>query len=269
MRVWCQQASKHAMLLALPAHAHGAACVYVRASVILYACVRQGDGCPCSKVDNGALHGAARWLVGIVTPATKATVGRPTSRTDMKTGPKVHETAQDKHQSWAGIDTNSPAVKKRTDRTAEPRRRRTAAALVAGRRHKNSSCSSGFEHRWGCSTRCRVAQDLITVEDDQDGGNCHGQSPAQARRELEDAGVRGVDETSDDLKKFVVVAVASCASRRGKEGLGRCLLACRRKRHDGILRAEKYNLLHEGFPKLGAPLTVVMRCFGQGIDANI
>jgi len=30
-------------------------------------------------------------------------------------------------------------------------------------------------------------------------------------------------------------------------------------------RGEKYNLLHEGFPKLGAPLTVVLVCFAQGV----
>ena len=30
-------------------------------------------------------------------------------------------------------------------------------------------------------------------------------------------------------------------------------------------RGEKYNLLHEGFPKLGAPHTVVLVCFAQGV----
>jgi hypothetical protein len=30
-------------------------------------------------------------------------------------------------------------------------------------------------------------------------------------------------------------------------------------------REEKYNLLHERFPKLGAPLTVVLVCFVQGV----
>ena len=30
-------------------------------------------------------------------------------------------------------------------------------------------------------------------------------------------------------------------------------------------RREKYNLLHEGFPKLGAPLTVALVCFAQGV----
>ena len=30
-------------------------------------------------------------------------------------------------------------------------------------------------------------------------------------------------------------------------------------------RGEKYNLLHEGFPKLGAPHMVVLVCFAQGV----
>jgi len=30
-------------------------------------------------------------------------------------------------------------------------------------------------------------------------------------------------------------------------------------------REEKYNLLHEGFPKLGAPHMVVLVCFAQGV----
>ena len=30
-------------------------------------------------------------------------------------------------------------------------------------------------------------------------------------------------------------------------------------------RGEKYNLLHKGFPKLEAPLTVVLVCFAQGV----
>ena len=30
-------------------------------------------------------------------------------------------------------------------------------------------------------------------------------------------------------------------------------------------RGEKYNLLHEGFPKLGASLTVVLVCFAQEV----
>ena len=30
-------------------------------------------------------------------------------------------------------------------------------------------------------------------------------------------------------------------------------------------RGEKYNLLHEGFPKLGAPHTVVLVCFASGL----
>ena len=34
-------------------------------------------------------------------------------------------------------------------------------------------------------------------------------------------------------------------------------------------RGEKYNLLHEGFPKLGAPLTVVLVCFAQGVGRYI
>ena len=34
-------------------------------------------------------------------------------------------------------------------------------------------------------------------------------------------------------------------------------------------RGEKYNLLHEGFPKLGAPLTVVLVCFAQGVGPHI
>ena len=34
-------------------------------------------------------------------------------------------------------------------------------------------------------------------------------------------------------------------------------------------RGEKYNLLHEGFPKLGAPLMIVMRCFAQRTSAYI
>ena len=32
---------------------------------------------------------------------------------------------------------------------------------------------------------------------------------------------------------------------------------------------EKSNLLHEGFPKLGAPLIVVLVCFAQGIDTYL
>ena len=31
----------------------------------------------------------------------------------------------------------------------------------------------------------------------------------------------------------------------------------------------KSNLLHEGFPKLGAALTVVLVCFAQGIDTYL
>ena len=34
-------------------------------------------------------------------------------------------------------------------------------------------------------------------------------------------------------------------------------------------RGEKYNLLHEGFSKLGAPLMVVLVCFAQGIDTYL
>ena len=30
-------------------------------------------------------------------------------------------------------------------------------------------------------------------------------------------------------------------------------------------KGEKYNLLHEGFPKLGAPYMVVLVCFAQGV----
>ena len=32
---------------------------------------------------------------------------------------------------------------------------------------------------------------------------------------------------------------------------------------------EKSNLLHEGFPKLGAPLTVVLVCFAQGVGTYL
>ena len=32
---------------------------------------------------------------------------------------------------------------------------------------------------------------------------------------------------------------------------------------------EKSNLLHEGFPKLGAPLMVVLVCFAQGIGTYL
>ena len=32
---------------------------------------------------------------------------------------------------------------------------------------------------------------------------------------------------------------------------------------------EKSNLLYEGFPKLGAPLTVVLVCFDQGVDTYL
>ena len=32
---------------------------------------------------------------------------------------------------------------------------------------------------------------------------------------------------------------------------------------------EKINLLHEGFPKLGAPHTVVLVCFAQGVGRYI
>jgi hypothetical protein len=34
-------------------------------------------------------------------------------------------------------------------------------------------------------------------------------------------------------------------------------------------RGEKYNLLHERFPKLGAPLMVVLVCFAQVIGTYI
>ena len=34
-------------------------------------------------------------------------------------------------------------------------------------------------------------------------------------------------------------------------------------------RGEKINLLHEGFPKLGAPHTVVLVCFAQGVGRYI
>ena len=34
-------------------------------------------------------------------------------------------------------------------------------------------------------------------------------------------------------------------------------------------RGEKYNLLHEGFPKLGALHTVVLVCFAQGVGRYI
>jgi hypothetical protein len=34
-------------------------------------------------------------------------------------------------------------------------------------------------------------------------------------------------------------------------------------------RGEKYNLLHERFPKLGAPFTVILVCFAQGIGVYI
>jgi len=34
-------------------------------------------------------------------------------------------------------------------------------------------------------------------------------------------------------------------------------------------RAEKYNLLHEGFPKLEAPLTVVLVCLAQRVGTYI
>ena len=32
---------------------------------------------------------------------------------------------------------------------------------------------------------------------------------------------------------------------------------------------EKSNLLHEGFPKLGAPLMVVLVCFAQGVGTYL
>jgi len=38
---------------------------------------------------------------------------------------------------------------------------------------------------------------------------------------------------------------------------------------DGEGRREKYNLLHEGFPKLGALFTVVLVCFAQGVGRYI
>jgi hypothetical protein len=34
-------------------------------------------------------------------------------------------------------------------------------------------------------------------------------------------------------------------------------------------KGEKYNLLHERFPKLGAPLTVVLVCFAQGVGSYL
>jgi hypothetical protein len=34
---------------------------------------------------------------------------------------------------------------------------------------------------------------------------------------------------------------------------------------DGNKKIENSILLHEGFPKLGAPLTVVLVCFAQGV----
>jgi hypothetical protein len=36
-----------------------------------------------------------------------------------------------------------------------------------------------------------------------------------------------------------------------------------------VTQGEKSNLLHEGFPKLEAPLTVVLMCFAQGIGTYI
>ena len=32
---------------------------------------------------------------------------------------------------------------------------------------------------------------------------------------------------------------------------------------------EKSNLLHDGFPKLGAPLTVVLVCYAQGVGTYL
>ena len=32
---------------------------------------------------------------------------------------------------------------------------------------------------------------------------------------------------------------------------------------------EKSNLLHKEFPKLGAPLTVILVCFAQGVGTNL
>ena len=34
-------------------------------------------------------------------------------------------------------------------------------------------------------------------------------------------------------------------------------------------RGGKYNVLHEGFSKLGAPLTVVLVCFAQGVGTDL
>ena len=36
-----------------------------------------------------------------------------------------------------------------------------------------------------------------------------------------------------------------------------------------VIEGEKSNLLHEGFPKLGAPLTVVLVCFAQGVGTYL
>ena len=36
-----------------------------------------------------------------------------------------------------------------------------------------------------------------------------------------------------------------------------------------VREGEKYNLLHEGFPKLEAPLTVVLVCFAEEVGIHI
>jgi hypothetical protein len=49
----------------------------------------------------------------------------------------------------------------------------------------------------------------------------------------------------------------------------RCFLANGRWRSADVGRGEKYNLLHQRFPKLGTPLAVVLVCFAQGVATYI
>ena len=52
-------------------------------------------------------------------------------------------------------------------------------------------------------------------------------------------------------------------------GLGRAVAAATAVATATASGGEKSNLLHEGFPKLGAPLMVVLVCFAQGVGIDL
>jgi hypothetical protein len=60
------------------------------------------------------------------------------------------------------------------------------------------------------------------------------------------------------FSKNTRTAVDLLVAEESMDGLGSVAATARE-------RGEKYNLLHERFPKLGAPLTVVLVCFSHGV----